>query len=157
MGNSRTLIAMLAVGLALAACTPQAAADDQAAPPATTAPPAIVPASTDAGQTPSAPGNCVIETSDRVWLDAPCEHTVNGPGFIVLNSGGGEGDDYAYLTRETETQATGSWSGGGGAGHAHSPLGDLTRDGDSDCWASDIARICLSPAAAADFGVPPSE
>lgn len=157
MANSRAVIAALGLGIAMAACTPPASEGDQAAPAAPAAAPAATPASADAGGTPSVSGNCVIETSERLWLDAPCEHTVNGPGAIVLNSGAGEGDDYAYLNRETETQATGSWSGGGGAGHAHSPLGDLTREGDSDCWASDIGRVCLSPAAAADFGVPPSQ
>ena len=157
MGNSRTVIAALGIGIALAACTPQTSEGDQAAAAAPAEVPAVTLASAGSGQTPSAPGNCVIETSERVWLDAPCEHTVNGPGAIVLNSGAGEGDDYAYLNRETETQATGSWSGGGGAAHAHSPLGDLTREGDSDCWASDIGRVCLSPSAAADFGVPPAQ
>ena len=102
-------------------------------------------------------GNCVIEADGRVWLDGPCEHAVNGPGSIILNSGADETGDYAYLDRVSETQATGSWSGGGGAAHAHSPLGDLTREGDSDCWASDIGRVCLSPSAAADFGVPPAQ
>jgi hypothetical protein len=90
------------------------------------------------------PGRCLLQVEGRKYLEGNCQIEQKSDSLKIMPARGRPLDYFATILIDPTTGALGYWNGERGANHAHYDLGELRREG--QCWVSETARICATPA-----------